>query len=62
MILIIEKLNLNSNPKWIIYEQYVIYLKEIIKKNNEDYLNRLIEIENKENFNDIKSKNNIIAD
>ena len=36
MILIIEKINLNANPKWIAYEQYSIYLKEIIKKIQKD--------------------------
>ena len=30
----IETLNLNSSPNWITYEQYVIYLKETIKKSS----------------------------
>jgi len=70
MILMIEKLYLNSNPKWKTYEQYDIYLKEIIKENsnniednnnNEEYLKNLIEIEHEENFNNNISKNNIIV-
>ena len=54
----------------ITYGQYVIYLKEIIKKysnniednNNEDYLKKLIEIQNEENNVNInRSKKNIIV-
>ena len=54
----------------ITYGQYVIYLKEIIKKysnniednNNEDYLKKLIEIQNEENNVNInRSKKHIIV-
>ena len=66
----IETLNLNSTKNMITYGQYVIYLKEIIKKysnniednNNEDYLKKLIEIQNEENNVNInRSKKNIIV-
>ena len=70
VISLIENININDNLKWISYEQYIEFNKQVkyIKENSEDFkdenkLNNSIESnddesDNLENTNDLEKENN----